>query len=55
MCPRSIKAVISSTGIFVAIANNISKLLIFLLCQNHDIKIMFHEDISTVNISKPNY
>ncbi len=36
MWPRSIKAVISSTGIFVAIANNTlyrSKLYIFILCQ----------------------
>ncbi len=36
MCPWSTKAVISNTGIFVAIANNTlygSKLLFFLLCQ----------------------
>ncbi len=57
MC--STEAVISNTGIFVAIDNNTlygSKLYIFLLCQKSlDIKIMFHEDISTVNISKLNY
>ncbi len=49
MCPWSTKAVISNTGIFVAIDNNTlygSKLSIFLLCQKLlDIKIMFHEDI----------
>ncbi len=49
ICPWSTKAVISNTGIFVAIANNTlygSKLYIFLLCQKSlDIKIMFHEDI----------
>ncbi len=36
MCPWSTKAVISNTGIFVAIDNNTlygSKLYIFLLCQ----------------------
>ncbi len=36
MCPCSTKAVISNTGIFVAIDNNTlygSKLYIFLLCQ----------------------
>ncbi len=36
MCPWSTKPVISSTGVFVAIANNTlygSKLYIFLLCQ----------------------
>ncbi len=36
MCPWSTKAVISNTGIFVAIDNNTlygSKLLIFILCQ----------------------
>ncbi len=48
-CPWSTKAVISSTAIFVAIANNTlygSKLYFFLLCQKSlDIKIMFHEDI----------
>ncbi len=36
MCPWSTKAVLSNTGIFVAIANNTlygSKLSIFLLCQ----------------------
>ncbi len=42
------EAVISSTSIFVAIANNTlygSKLYMFLLCQKSlDIKIMFHED-----------
>ncbi len=59
MCPWSIKAVISSTAIFVVITNNTlygSKLYIFILCQKSlDIKIMFHEDIPTVNISKLNY
>ncbi len=48
-CPWSTKAVVSSAGIFVEIANNTlygSKLYIFLLCQkSFDIKIMFHEDI----------
>ncbi len=47
--PWSTDAVISSTGIFVAITNNTlygSKLYIFILCQKSlDIKIMFHEDI----------
>ncbi len=46
MCPWSTDAVLSSTGIFVEIANNTlyeSKLYIFLLCQKSlDIKIMFH-------------
>ncbi len=50
---------VSSTAIFVAITNNIlygSKLYIFILCQKSlDIKIMLHEDIPTVNISKLNY
>ncbi len=49
LCPCSTKAVISSTGIFVAIDNNTlygSKLSISLLWQKSlDIKIMFHEDI----------
>ncbi len=49
MWPWSTKAVISSTGIFVEIANNTlngPKLYIFILCQKSlDIKIMFHEDI----------
>ncbi len=49
MCPLSNKAVISSTAIFVVMANNTlygSKLYIFILCQKSlDIKIMFHEDI----------
>ncbi len=51
----STEAVISSTAIF----NNTvygSKLYIFLLCQKSlDIKIMFHEDISTINVSKRNF
>ncbi len=59
MCPWSTDAVISSTAIFVAITNNTlygSKLYIFILWQKSlDIKIMLHEDIPTVNISKRNY
>jgi len=56
LCPWSTKPVLN---IFVAIANNTlygSKLYILFLCQKLlDIKIMFHEDIPTVNISKRNY
>ncbi len=56
MWPWSTEAVISSTGIFVAIANNTlygSQLLIFLLCQKTlDIKIMFHEDILYISYRK---
>ncbi len=59
MCPWSSNAVISSTDIFIEIDNNTlygSKLYIFMLWQKSlDIKIMFHEDICTVNISKLNY
>ncbi len=48
-CSVCTEAVISSTAILVAIANNTlyeSKLYIFLLCQKSlDIKIMLHEDI----------
>ncbi len=58
VCVCDPAAVISSTAIFVAIDNNTlygSKLYIFHLCQKSlDIKIMFHEDIPTVNISKLN-
>ncbi len=51
MCPWSTKAVISRTGIFVAIAKNTLyglKLFIFLLCQTslgYLVNIIFHEDI----------
>ncbi len=47
LCPWSTDAVISSTGIFVAIDNNIEYgSTFFILCQKLlDIKIMFHEDI----------
>ncbi len=59
LCLCSTEAVISSTAIFVEIANNTlygSQLYIFILFQKSlDIKIMFHEDIPTVNISKRNY
>ncbi len=59
LCPWSTEAVISSRAIFVEIANNTlygSQLYIFILFQKSlDIKIMFHEDIPTVNISKLNY
>ncbi len=53
------KTSLSRWGIFVDIAKNTlygSKLYIFLLCQKSlDIKIMFHEGISTINISKLNF
>ncbi len=58
MCPWSTKAVMSNTGIFVAIDNNTlygSKLYIFLLCQKSsckDVKIMFHEDILYISYHK---
>ncbi len=64
MWPWTAKPVISSTGIFVAIAKNTlygSKLSIFLLCQLiiRIIKFMFHEDIfckfPTVNIPKHHF
>ncbi len=48
MCPLSNKAVISSSAIFVVMANNTlygSKLYIFILCQKSLYINMFHEDI----------
>ncbi len=55
-CFWSTKAVMRSTGIFVAIFKNTlygSKLYIFLLCQKSlDIKIMFHEDIWYISYRK---
>ncbi len=63
MCLWSSKAVISNTGIFVAIANNTlyeSKLYIFLLCQKiirilKSCSMKIFSKFSTVNISKLNF
>ncbi len=60
MCPCSTKAVISNTGIFVAIDNNTlyeSKLYIFILCQKslRSCSMKIFSKFPTVNISKLNY
>ncbi len=49
------KAVIRSTAIFVAIDNNTLYGFLFYAKNHSDIKIMFYDDIPTVNISKRNY